>query len=39
VTTDFRDVLSTVLSRRLAINETKLQQVFPGYTGQMLDFG
>jgi uncharacterized protein (DUF1501 family) len=39
VTTDFRDVLGTVLSRRLAINETKLQQVFPGYSSQMLDFG
>lgn len=38
VTTDFRDVLSTVLTRRLGVDESKLQQVFPKYTGQMLDF-
>ncbi len=39
VTTDFRDVLGTVLTRRLAVNEDKLKQVFPRYAGQMLDFG
>jgi uncharacterized protein (DUF1501 family) len=38
ITTDFRDVLGTVLSRRLSIDAIKLKQVFPGYTGQMLDF-
>ncbi|AFY95496.1 DUF1501 domain-containing protein [Chamaesiphon minutus] len=38
VTTDFRDVLSTVIARRLRVEESKLQQVFPKYTGQMLDF-
>jgi uncharacterized protein (DUF1501 family) len=38
VTTDFRDVLGTVLTRKLAVNSQKLQQVFPNYTGQMLDF-
>jgi uncharacterized protein (DUF1501 family) len=38
ITTDFRDVLGTVLSRKLAIDETKLPQVFPNYTGQKLDF-
>lgn len=38
VTTDFRDVLGTVLTRRLAMDESKLQQVFPRYTGQLLDF-
>jgi uncharacterized protein (DUF1501 family) len=38
ITTDFRDVLGTVLTRKLAIDRTKLQQIFPKYTGQMLDF-
>jgi uncharacterized protein (DUF1501 family) len=38
VTTDFRDVLSTVITRRLPIDESKLPQVFPKYTGQILDF-
>jgi uncharacterized protein (DUF1501 family) len=38
VTTDFRDVLGTVLTRQLAVDKTQLQQVFPKYTGQMLDF-
>jgi uncharacterized protein (DUF1501 family) len=38
VTTDFRDVLGTVLTRRLAVDVNKLQQIFPNYTGQMLDF-
>jgi uncharacterized protein (DUF1501 family) len=38
VTTDFRDVLGTVLARRLAVAESKLPQVFPRYTGQILDF-
>ncbi len=37
VTTDFRDVLGTVLTRRLAIDASKLQQVFPGYQPQMMD--
>ncbi|WP_310481900.1 DUF1501 domain-containing protein [Chamaesiphon sp. VAR_48_metabat_403] len=37
VTTDFRDVLGTVLTRRLAIDASKLQQVFPGYQSQMMD--
>jgi uncharacterized protein (DUF1501 family) len=39
VTTDFRDVLGTVLTRRLAVDADKLKQVFPRYTGQILDFG
>jgi uncharacterized protein (DUF1501 family) len=38
VTTDFRDVLGTVLTRRLAIDPSKLQQIFPKYTGQILNF-
>lgn len=38
VTTDFRDVLGTVITSRLAVAESKLQQVFPKYTGQMLNF-
>ena len=38
VTTDFRDVLGTLLTRRLAVDERKLQQVFPRYTPQILDF-
>ena len=37
VTTDFRDVLGTVLTRRLAVDARKLQQVFPGYQPQMMD--
>jgi uncharacterized protein (DUF1501 family) len=39
ITTDFRAVLGTVLTRRLALDNAKLRQVFPGYTGQLLDFG
>ena len=39
VTTDFRDVLGTVLTRRLAVDASKLPQVFPKYTGQTLNFG
>jgi uncharacterized protein (DUF1501 family) len=38
VTTDFRDVLGTVLTRRLAVDTSKLQQIFPKYTGQILNF-
>jgi uncharacterized protein (DUF1501 family) len=38
VTTDFRDVLGTVLTRRLAVDESQLRQVFPKYPGQILDF-
>ncbi len=38
ITTDFRDVLGTVLTRKLAVDETKLPQIFPNHTGQMLDF-
>ncbi len=38
ITTDFRDVLGTVLTRKLAVNDTQLQRIFPKYTGQMLDF-
>ena len=38
ITTDFRDVLGTVLTRKLSVEGTKLQQIFPKYTGQMLDF-
>jgi uncharacterized protein (DUF1501 family) len=38
VTTDFRAVLATVLTRRLAVDASKLPQVFPKYTGQMLNF-
>ena len=38
VTTDFRDVLGTVLTQRLAVAEGQLQQVFPKYTGQTLNF-
>jgi uncharacterized protein (DUF1501 family) len=38
VTTDFRDVLGTVLTRRLAVDASKLQQVFPRYKAQMLNF-
>jgi uncharacterized protein (DUF1501 family) len=37
VTTDFRDVLGTVLTRRLAVDANKLQQIFPGYQAQMMD--
>jgi uncharacterized protein (DUF1501 family) len=39
VTTDFRDVLGTVLTRSLAVEASKLQQIFPKYTGQILNFG
>jgi uncharacterized protein (DUF1501 family) len=38
VTTDFRDVLGTVLTQRLGVTESKLQRVFPKYTGQLLNF-
>jgi uncharacterized protein (DUF1501 family) len=38
VTTDFRDVLATVLTRQLAVDKTQLQQVFPRYASQILDF-
>jgi uncharacterized protein (DUF1501 family) len=38
ITTDFRDVLGTVLTQNLAVDRTKLQQIFPKYPGQMLDF-
>ena len=38
VTTDFRDVLGTVLTRKLSVDPSKLQQIFPKYTGQMLNF-
>jgi uncharacterized protein (DUF1501 family) len=38
ISTDFRDVLGTVLMQKLAIDRTKLQQIFPKYTGKMLDF-
>jgi uncharacterized protein (DUF1501 family) len=38
VTTDFRDVLATVLTRQLAVDQSNLQQVFPRYPGQILDF-
>lgn len=37
VTTDFRDVLGTVLTRQLAIDASKLQQIFPRYQPQMMD--
>lgn len=39
ITTDFRDVLGTVLTRRLGVGSGKLRQVLPGYTGKLLDFG
>lgn len=38
VTTDFRDVLATVLTRRLSVDGTKLAQVFPKYAARPLDF-
>jgi uncharacterized protein (DUF1501 family) len=38
VTTDFRDVLATVLTRKLSLDDRKLQQVLPKYTAQILDF-
>ncbi len=38
VTTDFRDVLGTVLTKRLAVDASKLAQVFPKHSGQQLDF-
>ncbi len=31
ITTDFRDVISTVLERHLHLNEAKLHQVFSSY--------
>ena len=37
ITTDFRDVLGTILTRKLAIDSPKLQTVFPKYSGKMLD--
>jgi hypothetical protein len=30
--------LGTVLTRKLAVDASKLQQIFPKYTGQMLNF-
>jgi uncharacterized protein (DUF1501 family) len=38
VTTDFRDVLGTVLTRQLGVDTNKLRQIFPKYTGQLLNF-
>jgi uncharacterized protein (DUF1501 family) len=38
ITTDFRDVLGTVLTRRLGVDSGKLSQIFPKYTGQILNF-
>ncbi len=38
ITTDFRDVLGTVLTQRLAVDASKLSQVFPKYPAQRLDF-
>ena len=38
VTTDFRDVLGTVLTRKLAVDASKLPQIFPKYIGQILNF-
>ncbi len=38
VTTDFRDVLGTVLTRRLAVDANQLSQIFPKYAGQLLNF-
>ncbi len=38
ITTDFRDVLGTVITRRLAIEKTQLGKIFPKYTGLALDF-
>lgn len=38
ITTDFRDVLGTVLARKLAVDNSKLQQIFPKYTGKILNF-
>ena len=32
ITTDFRDVLGTVLDRHMGLNQAKLNQIFPGYT-------
>jgi uncharacterized protein (DUF1501 family) len=37
ITTDSRDVLGTVLTRNLTVDRTKLPQIFPKYTGKMLD--
>jgi uncharacterized protein (DUF1501 family) len=38
ITTDFRDVLGTVLTQRLAINQNKLPQIFPKHSSQLLNF-
>lgn len=35
VTTDFRDVISSVLSRHLQLNNSKIQQIFPNYSPKM----
>ncbi|PSB25127.1 DUF1501 domain-containing protein [Stenomitos frigidus] len=32
ITTDFRAVISPILTRHMGLNQTKLAQVFPGYT-------
>ena len=32
ISTDFRDVITTVLERHLQLDDAKLHQVFPGYT-------
>jgi uncharacterized protein (DUF1501 family) len=37
ITTDFRDVLGTILTQKLAIDRPKLQTVFPKYSAKMLD--
>ena len=38
VTTDFRDVLGTVLTRGVGIDSGKLSRIFPKYQGKILDF-
>jgi uncharacterized protein (DUF1501 family) len=38
ITTDFRDVLGTVLTQKLAVDRTTLPLIFPKYPGQILDF-
>jgi uncharacterized protein (DUF1501 family) len=35
VTTDFRDVISSVLSRHLQLDSPKIQQIFPNYSPKM----
>lgn len=35
VTTDFRDVISSVLSRHLQLDSSKIQQIFPNYSPKM----